>query len=177
MQHNMLDIISISTKVGYPDIFLTMTCNPQCPKIKNAFLSGQSVIGRRDIAARVFRIKLRAIMAFVIDEKIFGDVKAHVRVIEYLKRGLPHAHCIFSMNTVSKVNLLNPAFVDRIISADFPDEPHLLLRQVVLKHNMQNPCVHLDPSTVCMTDRICSKHFPKPFVDDIGHDKAQMCVT
>lgn len=163
-------------KVGYPDIFLTMTCHPQWPEIKNALLPGQSVIDRPDIAARVFRIKPRALMAFVIDEKVFGEVKAHVRVIEFQKRGLPHAHCIFFMTPASKVNLLNPTFVDTIISAEILDEQHRLLRQIVLKHNMHNPCGHLNPFAVCMIDNICSKRFPKDFVDETGHDEAQLYV-
>lgn len=81
MRQNMHDITSISNKAGYPDTFLTMTCNPQWLENKNALLPSQSVIDCPDIAARVFRIKLRALMAFVIDEPVFREVKAHDRVI------------------------------------------------------------------------------------------------
>lgn len=34
-------------------------------------------------------------MAFALKEKVFGEVKAFVRVINSQKRDLPHAHCIF----------------------------------------------------------------------------------
>lgn len=67
-------------------------------------------------------------MAFVIDGKVFGEEKTHVRDIKFHRKGLSPAHCIFFMTTASKVNLLNPAFVDTIISGEIPDEKHLLLR-------------------------------------------------
>lgn len=47
-----------------------MTCNPQWLEIKKALLPGQSAIGHPDFAVRVFRIELRALMAFAIDEQV-----------------------------------------------------------------------------------------------------------
>lgn len=35
------------------------------------------------LAARIFCIKLRTLIAFVKDGKVFGDVKAYIRVIEF----------------------------------------------------------------------------------------------
>lgn len=60
-----------------------MTCNPQCSKIKNALLPCQSVTDSLDLAARVFQITLEVLMAFVIDEKVYGEVKVYVRVIQF----------------------------------------------------------------------------------------------
>lgn len=40
MRQNMHDFIAISNKVGYPDIFLTMICNPRWHEINNASLPG-----------------------------------------------------------------------------------------------------------------------------------------
>lgn len=90
-------IISISNKDEYPHIFLTMTCNLQGPKIKNALLSGQNIINCPDILATVFRVKLRAIVLFVIYEQVLGEERSPVRVIEFQKRGLLYAHYIFFM--------------------------------------------------------------------------------
>lgn len=52
-------------------IFLTMTYNPKWLKINNALLPGQSIVDRPDLVARVFCIKLCALMDFVTDEKDF----------------------------------------------------------------------------------------------------------
>lgn len=128
MRQNMHDIISISNKVGFPDISLTMTGNLQCSKVKNALLPGQSIIDRLDICVRVFCIRLRALMAFVIDARIFDEVSAHVRVIEFQRRSLSHAHCIFLTTSQTKTHLLDSAFIKTIILAEIPSEQSNLLR-------------------------------------------------
>ena len=116
----MQDIIATSNKLGHPDIFLTMTCNPKWPEITRCLLTGQSSADRPDLCARVFRLKLQSMMETVLSKKIFGTVIAHVRVIEFQKRGLPHAHCIFILDAVSKSSLRNPDNVDKVISAEIP---------------------------------------------------------
>lgn len=52
---------------------------------------------RPNLAVRVFRIKLCAFIAFIIDANVFGEVKAHVRVIEFEKRGLSDICTVFSL--------------------------------------------------------------------------------
>ena len=36
MRQQMYDMIAVSNKVGQPDIFLTMTCNPNWKEIRSA---------------------------------------------------------------------------------------------------------------------------------------------
>lgn len=67
MRQNMHDTVSIPNKVGYLDIFLTVTFNPLCLEINNTFLPVLSFMGRPDISACDFHSKLRALMAFIID--------------------------------------------------------------------------------------------------------------
>lgn len=177
MHQNLHDIIAISIKAGYVDISLTLTCNPQWPEIENALLPGQSVADRLDLAARVFRIKLRTLMVFVIDEKVVDHVKTYIRVIEFQKRGLSHAHCILFMTPDLKVAPLQLSFGDSIISAENPDEANPTLRQVVLKHNMHYKFGDFNPSAVCLYNEMCTKHFFKQFLSETGHNEAQMYVT
>lgn len=54
--HNMHDFISIPNEIGYPDMFLTTTCNHEWLDIRNALLPEQRVMDCLDIAARVFHI-------------------------------------------------------------------------------------------------------------------------
>ncbi len=129
MRQKMHDIIATSTKLGHPDIFLTMTCNPNWVEIQRSLLPAQSPQDRPDLCARVFMLKLQALMEIVIQDKIFGKVIAHVRVVEFQKRGLPHAHCIFILDEFSKNSLRNPEKVDEIISAEIPCEEDAHLRK------------------------------------------------
>ncbi len=129
MRQKMHEIIATSNKMGHPDIFLTMTCNPNWPEIRTSLLPGQSSQDRPNLCARVFDLKLKAVMEAVIKDKIFGEVLAYVRVIELQKRGLPHAHCIFILDQASKNALRNPARVDTAISAELPPEDDDGLRE------------------------------------------------
>eukprot|EP00794_Sanderia_malayensis_P012604 gene12604-biopygen10043 len=55
-----------------------------------------------------------------------------------------------------------PEHVDRIISAEIPDEnTHVHKHRIVKKHMMHGPCGILNPSCVCMQDGKCKQKFPK----------------
>ena len=92
----MHDIIAISNQIGHPDIFLTMTCNPSWLEITRAPPPNQKPQDKPDLFARVFRLKMKDLISLVIEEEVFGTVVAHVRVIEFQKRSLPHAHVFVS---------------------------------------------------------------------------------
>ena len=49
--------MSITREYGKPDLFITMTCNPNWPKIKENILPHQQPNYRPDICTRVFNIK------------------------------------------------------------------------------------------------------------------------
>lgn len=54
-------------------------------------------------------------MSFIIDERAFGEVEAHVEVTKFQRRGLLHAQCILYKAPISKVRLFILTFVDRVI--------------------------------------------------------------
>ncbi|CDF33589.1 Putativ ATP dependant DNA helicase [Chondrus crispus] len=163
MRQQMHDIIAISNQLGHPDIFLTMTCNRSWLEITRPLLPNQTPQDRPDLCARVFRLKMKDLMSLVINEEVFGTVVAHVRVIEFQKRGLPHAHVVFFLDEVSKNDLRTPENVDRIISAEIPSAQDPELQEVVLKHMIHNPCGERNPTAVCMGEQCCRKGFPKSF--------------
>jgi hypothetical protein len=55
---------------------------------------GQKPQDRPDIVARVFKQKLDALIQDIQTNHIFGVPVAYVYVIEFQKRGLPHAHIL-----------------------------------------------------------------------------------
>uniref|UniRef100_A0A182KHH5 Helitron_like_N domain-containing protein n=1 Tax=Anopheles christyi TaxID=43041 RepID=A0A182KHH5_9DIPT len=48
--------------IGKPDLFITVTCNPKRPEITEALFPRQQACDRPDFIARVFRLKLKAIL-------------------------------------------------------------------------------------------------------------------
>ena len=53
--------MTIWNQMGYPDFFVTFTCNPNWPEIQEALLQqlGQYVNYRPDIVAQVFHLRLK----------------------------------------------------------------------------------------------------------------------
>ena len=86
------DSMAIVREFGKPDLFVTVTCNPKWPEVTENLIIGQKAEDRPNIVARVFKQKLEAIEEDISKNDVFGKVKARVRVIEFQKRGLPHAH-------------------------------------------------------------------------------------
>lgn len=56
------DAISIVSRYGKPDLFITFTCNPNWPEIQSALKFQQPHTERPDLCARVFKMKLDELM-------------------------------------------------------------------------------------------------------------------
>jgi hypothetical protein len=77
MFNNCQDAMAICKKFGYPDLFLTFTCNPKWPEIQRHMeKSGNYSIYRPDITCRVFQIKLKQMMSDFRQGQFFGRVIA-----------------------------------------------------------------------------------------------------
>jgi hypothetical protein len=77
MFNNFQDAMAICKKYGYPDLFLTFTCNSKWPEIQRHLeKSGNYSIYRPDISCRVFQIKLDQMMADFRKGNFFGRVIA-----------------------------------------------------------------------------------------------------
>jgi hypothetical protein len=77
MFNNCQDAMAICKKFGYPDLFLTFTCNPKWPEIQRHLNKSHNyAIYRPDICCRVFQIKLDEMMADFRKGHFFGRVIA-----------------------------------------------------------------------------------------------------
>jgi hypothetical protein len=159
------DGMAIVRVFGKPDLFITITCNPNWPEIKNALLPGQTAQDRPELISRVFNMKLKAILNDILKENIFGKVLAYLYTIEFQKRGLPHAHLLLILAQSYKPK--TPADYDTIVSAEIPDEnsnPNTF--NTVKQSMMHGPCGILNPNAPCMKDGKCSKKYPRNFQEN-----------
>ncbi len=102
MRQKMHEIIAIANNIGYPDVFLTMNCNPRWPEIEESLLPSQRATDRTDLRNRVFRMKHKFLMTHLKEDHPFGKTVADVSVIEFQKRVLVHAQIILILQVESK---------------------------------------------------------------------------
>ncbi|XP_059221537.1 uncharacterized protein LOC131996104 [Stomoxys calcitrans] len=153
------DAMTYVRHYGKPDLFITATCNPNWPEIKENINTNLTPQDRYDIVNRVFHLKVQKLLHLINKSHIFGPPRCHMYTIEWQKRGLPHVHLL-----VWLVNKIRPNQIDSVISAELPvkeDDP--VLFEIVKKHMVHGPCGTLNRNSACMRDSKCSKKFPKPF--------------
>ena len=153
--------VILVSRFGRPDYFVTMTASPAWPEIANNLRKGEKTQDRPDLVARVFRLKLRALLNALVKEHFLGKVIAHTYVVEYQKRGLPHAHILLIMVGTDKPR--TPNDIDLKVIAEIPcrdTEPELY--NLVDTFMVHGPCGSLNPECPCMDNGVRSKHYPKP---------------
>ncbi len=164
MQQLYQDSMAIVRDFGKPDLFITVTCNPKWPEITNELLPNQQASDRPDLVTRVFKLKLESITKDLFIRGVLGKVIAHVHVIEFQKRGLPHAHILMILAPEDKPK--TPEDFNRLVCAEIPDknlQPKLF--ETVSRNMIHGPCGILNPQSPCMIDGKCSKHYPREFVE------------
>ncbi|KAL6645873.1 hypothetical protein ACP70R_017481 [Stipagrostis hirtigluma subsp. patula] len=157
-----LDAMALVQKYGKPDIFLTMTCNPNWDEILSELEPGQTPQDRPDLIVRVFRAKLEDLKIQLLKRHVLGRVAAYAYVVEFQKRGLPHAHFLLIME--GRYKLTCPEQYDCVISDELPDKyKYPELYDMVVTHMMHGPCGTLNSKNVCMQNGTCKNHYPRPF--------------
>jgi hypothetical protein len=165
MHQNYQDAMAIVRKYGKPDFFITMTCNPMWNEIRANLEAWQKVEHRPDLVARVFNLKLKELLNDLCKNHVFGKVIGKVHVIEFQKRGLPHAHILIVVSGDHKPN--SKEAIDAKVCAEIPDEiTNPKLQQLVLKHMIHGPCGSSHSRAPCMESGECTKGFPKPIVNE-----------
>jgi hypothetical protein len=163
------DSMTIVSHFGKPDLFITFTCNPNWPEIQTEInkqqLPDQIPNDRPDLIDRLFNVKLEALLDDLINKHILGKVIAHTHVVEFQKRGLPHAHILLILHEDDKPRTTKD--FDEIVSAEIPDPntcPNLF--QTVTSCMIHGPCGSLNTTSPCMKDGTCSKRYPRPFTNE-----------
>ncbi len=93
------DAMAICRSFGLPSYFITFACNPNWPKIQTKLLLGQIATDRPDLVTRVFHMKSSVLIKDLMKDEVFGLTVAHIHVIEFQKRGLPHTHILIILKS------------------------------------------------------------------------------
>ena len=115
-----MNAMTIVRHMGKPDYFITTTTNPRWPEILQALHDGEQPQDRPDLCARVFKLKLVALMDDILKKHTLGKVQAYVYTIEWQKRGLTHCHILLIMADEYKPR--TPEIIDTAVSAELPDK-------------------------------------------------------
>ena len=164
MSELFLDFMAIVRECEVPTAFITMTCNKQWKEIKRELLPGQIPEDRPDIINRVFQEKLKRLIKDLTENNVFGKTIANIYVIEFQKRGLPHAHILIFLSREDKPK--TPEEVDRMVTAEIPNPKiNPILYQLVKEKMIHKPCSGpcYDPSEnhPCLNKNgLCDKRFP-----------------
>ena len=106
-------------------------------------------------------------MKDLVKNGVLGECIAHVYVVEYQKRGLPHAHILIWLKQRDKPTTME--MVDRLVTAEIPDPvKNAKLHELVKKHMLHTPCSGncFDPNAnhPCLIDGKCHPRYPKEFL-------------
>ncbi|WVZ69849.1 hypothetical protein U9M48_018572 [Paspalum notatum var. saurae] len=157
-----MDAMTLVTRFGKPDFFITMTCNPYWDEVMAKLLPGQTPQDRPDVIVRAYRAKLIELHDFLIKKGKLGKVAAWAHVTEFQKRGLPHQHFLLVMEPGSKVR--TPDDYDKFIPTELPDpEKYPVLHRLVCSHMMHGPCGKMRPDCPCMVNGECRFRYPRQF--------------
>ena len=154
--------MSLVQKFGKLDLFITMTCNLGWEEIENELLPTQTAQDRPDLLARVFKLKFEELKDDIVVKGVLERVIVYVQVLEFQKRGLPHAHMLIILDEDNK--LYNLEDYDRVVKAEIPcKEEQPQLHKAVLKHMIHGPCRVQNPRSPYMKNGRCKKGYLKPF--------------
>uniref|UniRef100_A0A0R0LIE8 ATP-dependent DNA helicase n=1 Tax=Glycine max TaxID=3847 RepID=A0A0R0LIE8_SOYBN len=164
------DGMAICSHVGFPNLFITLTCNPNWPEIRRVLAPlNLKAADRPDLISRVFRLKYEQMLFDLTKKHLLGKVVAYMHTIEFQKRGLPHVHLLLFLHPDNKYPSSDD--IDHIISAEIPsheNDPELYT--LVQNHMVHGPCGILQPKSPCMKEGKCSRFYPKMFHPQIFLD-------
>ncbi|XP_074346593.1 uncharacterized protein LOC141685389 [Apium graveolens] len=147
--------------------------NPKWPEIQEMFdyTPGLTANDAPDVVARVFKLKLDQLLHVIKKKKFFGRCIGALHVIEFQKRGLPHAHMVIWLHPDSKPKTIQQ--VDRMVSAEISDkqqDPHGY--DAVKQFMKHGPCGESHKLSPCIdSDRKnCTRHFPKRYCTETSFD-------
>ncbi|OWY90292.1 Helitron helicase, partial [Phytophthora megakarya] len=139
MYQRFMDAMAIVRELGAPNLFITYTCNPKSNGSRPSRYRGEGLHAKVDLKA----------ITKDLDESVPGIQAARIHVVEYQKRGLPHALILLILRPEDKP--LTAEAVNRLVSAELPDkEKHPRLYETVVTCMLLGPCGDANSNCPCM---------------------------
>ncbi|CAN1240791.1 ATP-dependent DNA helicase PIF1 [Linum perenne] len=108
---NFQDAMAICRTIGYPDLFITFTCNAKWSEIQLMVdlvtHQGTKDPNRADVMARVFKLKLNQLMLEIKIKQIFGNCigsstdRFYLRMLLHIVKGCSSFEDILTVNQVT----------------------------------------------------------------------------
>ena len=166
MKMKFQDAMALVRVFGKATLFVTVTTNPQWPEILAELPPGRKAHHCPWIVARVFHCKLEKLKEALFKKHILGRVEAYTYVIEFQKRGLPHAHMLLIMKPDDRPKCADD--YDKIICAEITtgtSPKHASLRAKQLRHmiHTHRPKCYAEDDPDHDT---CRNRYPRPTRSD-----------
>ncbi|GAU90478.1 hypothetical protein RvY_02886 [Ramazzottius varieornatus] len=144
-----------------------MSCNPKWPEIMDQLLPGQTAADRPDITVRMFHGKLSQLFELIPKAVKCGKIIYRIHVIEFQKRGLPHAH--IAIKTQKEPVTVDE--IDQVISGCVPHDNAQLkgIIESLYKHSCRPERCHKKQKNA---DRYKQPRRPltnNSYIDDAGY--------
>ncbi|KAL5163192.1 ATP-dependent DNA helicase PIF1 [Glycine soja] len=164
MDQLYFDGMTICSHVDFPNLFITLTCNPNWPEIRRVLAPlNLKATDRPDLISRVFRLKYEQMLFDLTKKHLLGKLTiTDMHTIEFQKRGLPHVHLLLFLHPDNKYPSSDD--IDQIISAEIPsheNDPELYT--LVQNYMIHGLCGILQSKSPCMKEGKCSRFYPKMF--------------
>ncbi len=75
--------MALIKKFGKPNLFITMTCNPNWPEILHELRPGEEANDHYDLTSRVLNMKLNALFKYLLQIAVLGTVMAEIHMVEW----------------------------------------------------------------------------------------------
>jgi hypothetical protein len=163
------DALALCRIYGKPSLFITMTTNPKWLEILSRLTRGQTAADVPVVVCRVFHNRLTVLKKFLRER--FGCIVYTITVVEFQKRGLPHAHLLIKVFPEIPID-----HIDDVVSAELPlekNEEDRELRRLVEEFMQHKESHLLSPESRCNKKGRCIYGFPhavqeQTTVDDHG---------
>lgn len=169
----LADSMTLLARFGKPDFFVTVTTNPMWPEIRRFTKNAtQDPV----LTCQIFEAKLQRLLKHLRSrDSVLGRPAYTVGVIEFQKRGLPHAHLLlYAEDRAGKDFTAKPADVDNFVCTEISETKTTWGRKLV-DSNMVHRC-----GPFCFTKKhncagkteicqelcdLCRKRFPHDFCE------------
>ncbi|KAI7756269.1 hypothetical protein M8C21_015503 [Ambrosia artemisiifolia] len=142
MRRRFLDAMALVQDDGKPDLFLTLTCNPQWPEICDNLKPGQTAQDRPELVSRIFRAKLEDLKEQLFKKHLLGEDEA---ARQYLYKDFPKYFTWKDSSRSWNRRIVRPQR-GRIVSANPAEGERYYLR--ILLSNIKGPTSFEDLCTV-----------------------------